>query len=102
MEIEMRKTNDISGLGFLFTAGTALVSPMHELVTREPLYQAVALDDRRPPSFRLIARLTGALERWRQRQEQRKSLALLNDRLLQDVGLTRDDVERELRKPLWR
>lgn len=97
----MRKTNSFPGFGLLFAAGSALVSPMHELVTREPLYRTVAPPDRRPPSFRLIRRVTAALERWRQRQEQRRSLALLSDRLLRDVGLTRDDVERELEKPRW-
>ncbi|MGI9416898.1 MAG: DUF1127 domain-containing protein [Geminicoccaceae bacterium] len=101
MEVEMRKTNSFSGFGSLFAAGTALVSPMHELVTREPLYQSAQSPGRRPLLFRLIVRLGGALERWRQHQEQRRRLATLSDHLLRDVGLTRNDVERELRKTFW-
>ena len=36
-----------------------------------------------------------------QRRRQRKALALLDGRLLRDVGLTRDDVRHELKKPFW-
>ena len=98
----MRKTNSFSGFGFLFMSGTALVSPVHEWVTREALYRATAAPGRRPFWRRPIAHLTGALERLRQRQEQRRSLAMLDDRLLRDIGLTRADVENQLRQPFWR
>jgi uncharacterized protein YjiS (DUF1127 family) len=51
---------------------------------------------------RLIRGLLGALGCWYQRSRQRTALGALDDRLLDDVGLDRDDVEREVRKPFWR
>ncbi|MEM7044523.1 MAG: DUF1127 domain-containing protein [Pseudomonadota bacterium] len=98
----MRETNNLAGFGVLFTTGATLVSPVHEWVTREPLYRLVEPPDRRSPVVRLIARLTDGLERLRQRQEQRRSLAMLDDHLLRDIGLTREDVSEELRTSFWR
>lgn len=111
----MRKTNDTTSFGFLFNAGAALASPVHELITREPLYHvapprrrrsqpyhAASPRRRRSALYRLIAGMAGALEGWRQRHEQRRALAMLSDHLLRDVGLTRQDAEEELRKPFWR
>jgi uncharacterized protein YjiS (DUF1127 family) len=39
---------------------------------------------------------------WRTRARERAELAALDDRILQDIGLTRYDVYREYRKPFWR
>ena len=36
------------------------------------------------------------------RLRQRRALAALDDRLLQDIGLSRADVERECSRPFWR
>jgi uncharacterized protein YjiS (DUF1127 family) len=33
---------------------------------------------------------------------QRRTLAMLNDHMLKDIGLSRVDVEREVSKPFWR
>lgn len=52
--------------------------------------------------IRLFARLLETLECWHQRTRQRTALAELDDRLLKDIGLTRADVAREIRKPFWR
>ena len=38
----------------------------------------------------------------RARSKHRRVLAELDDHLLEDIGLTRADVEQELKKPLWR
>ena len=38
---------------------------------------------------------------WRSRAAERRVLGSLDDRMLRDVGLSRADVERELRKPFW-
>jgi uncharacterized protein YjiS (DUF1127 family) len=53
-----------------------------------------------PPSIPrgLFAFVVGAMERVRQRH----ALAELDDRLLRDIGLTRVDVWREVKKPFWR
>jgi len=45
-----------------------------------------------------IRALAAAMERRRQRHD----LALLDDRLLRDIGLTRSEAAREWRKPFWR
>lgn len=44
----------------------------------------------------------GSFMRWYDRYLQRRALADLDDRMLCDIGLTRRDVEREIRKPFWR
>jgi uncharacterized protein YjiS (DUF1127 family) len=41
------------------------------------------------------------LREWHERSRQRSDLRMLDDRLLQDVGLTRADVESEARKWFW-
>lgn len=57
----------------------------------------------------LFARATGAignalatLAHRRSVRLEREHLASFDDRLLQDIGLTRADVEREYSKPFWR
>lgn len=39
---------------------------------------------------------------WQSRDEERQNLATLDDRLLSDIGLTRGQVQAEVRKPFWR
>jgi uncharacterized protein YjiS (DUF1127 family) len=38
---------------------------------------------------------------WRERAEQRASLSTLDDRLLQDIGVSRCDAMHESMKPFW-
>jgi uncharacterized protein YjiS (DUF1127 family) len=42
------------------------------------------------------------LARWYDRHLQRRDLAQIDDHLLRDLGLTRDDVRRECAKSFWR
>jgi uncharacterized protein YjiS (DUF1127 family) len=42
------------------------------------------------------------LFRWHAHARARRDLALLDDWMLHDIGVTRADVEREWRKPFWR
>jgi uncharacterized protein YjiS (DUF1127 family) len=39
---------------------------------------------------------------WQARRRARRQLADLSDEMLQDIGVTRADVEREYGKPFWR
>ena len=39
---------------------------------------------------------------WHQRAVSRRELAQLDDRMLQDIGISNVDVEREVSKPFWR
>ena len=38
---------------------------------------------------------------WQERAEQRHALALLDDRMLKDIGLSRTDVQSEVSRPFW-
>jgi uncharacterized protein YjiS (DUF1127 family) len=57
------------------------------------------------PTFGQFQFVTSQVLDWvRRRAElarQRHALAELDDRLLQDIGLTRDDVASEVEKPFW-
>ncbi len=39
---------------------------------------------------------------WKARSHQRRQLALLDSRMLEDIGLTTNDVRSELAKPFWK
>jgi uncharacterized protein YjiS (DUF1127 family) len=49
-----------------------------------------------------LHRFIALLQTWRQRSRARRQLAAMCDRSLRDIGLSRYDVEFELRKPFWR
>ena len=54
--------------------------------------------------MRLRERLLAAwrqLRRWQQLAEQRRQLAQLDERALQDIGLSRADALRECDRPFW-
>jgi uncharacterized protein YjiS (DUF1127 family) len=57
-----------------------------------------------PPttSRHLLAQLGALLNEWRRRARSRRELATLCDRCLRDMGVTRYDADREVRKPFWR
>lgn len=50
----------------------------------------------------ICRRLAATWRVWRQRAEQRRQLALLDDRMLRDIGISRAAAEKEARKPFWR
>lgn len=45
--------------------------------------------------------LVGRVLTWHERARQRRQLLMLDDRMLKDIGLTRADVDEEIRKPFW-
>ena len=42
------------------------------------------------------------LREWRRRGRDRAQLALLDDRMLRDIGVSRSEVLAEVNKPFWR
>ena len=97
----MRKTNGNTSLGLLFATTVAMVSPMHETMTRRSLYGSVPQLPVRGSIVSLIRRSIARIDIWRRRQSQRRSLGLLSDHMLNDIGLERKDVADELAKPFW-
>jgi uncharacterized protein YjiS (DUF1127 family) len=49
----------------------------------------------------VIRRITASSRLWRERARSRPQLRELNDHLLRDIGLRRDDVGYDFRKPFW-
>lgn len=52
-----------------------------------------------PPWIAAAFRLLGS---WSALRRQRQQLAMLDDRMLRDLGLSRMDVQIEIEKPFWR
>ena len=57
--------------------------------------------DRQEYSLAEAIGLWSTLREWRERRRQRRALAQLSDRLLDDIGVNRDDVASEVTKPFW-
>ncbi|EPC01246.1 hypothetical protein L861_11775 [Litchfieldella anticariensis FP35 = DSM 16096] len=49
----------------------------------------------------LLGEWWARLSRWRRLRHERRQLRELSDEMLRDIGLTREDVERESRRPFW-
>jgi uncharacterized protein YjiS (DUF1127 family) len=47
------------------------------------------------------SQLTHGFAEWRQRARSRAELAMLNDRVLQDIGMSRYTANFEASKPFW-
>ena len=52
--------------------------------------------------FSELSSLVDVLREWRLLARQRRSLALLDDQALKDIGLSRSDIAGETAKPFWR
>jgi uncharacterized protein YjiS (DUF1127 family) len=50
----------------------------------------------------LVRRLAAEFREWRHRARSRRELARLDERMLKDIGISRVEVELEVRKPFWR
>jgi uncharacterized protein YjiS (DUF1127 family) len=63
-----------------------------------------ALTDVRPglSALSVVGALRGYLKSMLERQRQRRALLSLDDRLLRDVGITRQQASEEGVKPFWR
>lgn len=63
---------------------------------------SVATASGRRSNWRTAIRWADALVSWLERDCQRRALLKMDDRMLNDIGLSRADVEREAEKPFWR
>ena len=50
---------------------------------------------------RIVVKWLQILVIWQDRAEQRHALSELNDQMLKDIGVSRADAYKELRKPFW-
>ena len=94
----MRNSNQVTGFGPMFSAVTAMVSPVHQNITRQPLYDQVE-PLKIHPGIKAVFMLIAT---WRRRARERRDLARLDDHLLRDIGIERSDVAAERAKPFWR
>src|SRR5918998_704415 len=53
-------------------------------------------------SLPLLGRAARAVHRWLERRRQLRALSELDDHLLRDIGLSREDAERECSTGFWR
>lgn len=58
--------------------------------------------EHRAHTERLYFRLSAVIEQWRRNRRGRKELAGLPDLILKDLGISRGQVEQEIRKPFWK
>lgn len=50
----------------------------------------------------VITRLADTVNTWSQRSRQRKQLAVLDEHLLSDIGVSYEDIWLEVNKPFWK
>jgi uncharacterized protein YjiS (DUF1127 family) len=61
-----------------------------------------AAGSRAAASYSVLVGVARAARSWIERCKQRRALAELDDRLLDDVGLSREQARGEIAKPFWR
>jgi uncharacterized protein YjiS (DUF1127 family) len=71
-----------------------------QLVTRDTVHRSARRDEVRIVDLVVLA--WRVVTHWSDRARQRRALAELDDRLLEDAGITRKQVAQEIRKPFWR
>ncbi len=72
------------------------------LMKLENITHDEGLTSTRPISSHLnVGQWLKTLKTWRQRSRQRRALAMLDEDLLDDIGITRHDVRREISKSFW-
>jgi uncharacterized protein YjiS (DUF1127 family) len=69
---------------------------MRTLIVRQP---AIIVS---PIRKSLPGRILEALVGWQRRASDRRQLALMDETMLKDIGVTRLDAEQEASKPFWR
>lgn len=97
----MREINRNAGFGPVFSAMTAMVSPAHQMITRQPLYQEAEPLKLNPRLKAFALGIVAQLRCWNRRACERRALMSLDDRMLQDIGIERTQVLDEWAKPFW-
>jgi uncharacterized protein YjiS (DUF1127 family) len=69
--------------------------PLRDLL---PLHESGFVQTRPPILVGLADKVLG----WIDRARSRRSLALMDDRMLRDIGVDRGTVAQEMQKPFWR
>lgn len=95
----MNRPYESTTFGSLFSAVSSLVGPMHGMGGARTLRPGTSV---LAGHMDRMAQLPALLTLWHRRARQRLELTKLDDHLLDDIGLTREEVEAEARKPFWR
>jgi uncharacterized protein YjiS (DUF1127 family) len=82
-------------------SSAALAAPLHGAPEVRPVHERWLARAWRALDAGLL-RAVDAILTWRERARTRRQLAMLDDRLLHDIGLTRVDAWSEAEKPFWR
>jgi uncharacterized protein YjiS (DUF1127 family) len=84
-----------------FSSVAMLAAPLHGALTARPLREPWLASARRALDAAL-QHAVDAIWTWRERMRTRRQLAMLDDRLLRDIGITRLQARSEAEKPFWR
>ena len=71
----------------------------YDILTGLPIFHRTPVAHHRTD---LLAQIGRTIALWRERRRDRRGFAVLNDRDLQDLQVSRWELERELSKPFWR
>jgi uncharacterized protein YjiS (DUF1127 family) len=74
------------------------MNTMHPSAKTLRLFPLLPRTPRRPSGFE---RMRAALHAMAERSRTRPRLAVLDERMLRDIGLSSDEVDAEWRKPFW-
>lgn len=77
-------------------------SQYHVRETRMPTLPHKAHGQAMRSARSLLQALAGMLQRMRQRARLRRDLERLDEHLLHDIGIKREELEAEATKPFWR
>jgi uncharacterized protein YjiS (DUF1127 family) len=66
------------------------------------LPERAAFVPQRPSPGAILPRALALALAWHERARQRRRLMQLDNRALNDIGIRRDEAERECRSPFWR
>ena len=79
---------------------TYLAETAHFDCTHQTVVEPTRPAERRRFGTRLAATLT-TFWQWHQKARQHQALLELNDQLLADIGITREQAKKEARQPFW-